>query len=916
MEIQIEKFRPVELASDDFARYVPDLTFRNGGLKETAKHYLDACVPAIRKLTHETDNADLILGTRTLMIDRLITTLYTAVEREVRQRTSHTGGQATLIAQGGYGRREMSLHSDIDLLFLYPKKKGPYIESLTEKILYVLWDVGLEVGYATRTVEECKKLFLEDITIMTSLLDRRFLCGSEIYAEALSDSIAGILGSATVRKKLLRKKIDERRTRIKKFGGTVFVLEPSVKDAAGSLRDLQFIPWVGKIMGVGGTFAELVSAGILEEGEYAHLMSARNFLLKIRNELHLAAGKKNDLLTFDRQELVATALGFAGSDGILGVERFMQTYYRIASQMEAIVDSVASRIAEQPRGLWRVIGRFRTKPINETFRIVDGKIAVRAPSLLDESPVRILEAFRLIQEKGLPLHEETRAALKFRSTEISDSFRENPEAISLFRKMMNDYRNLGKTLLAMHEVGFLDEWLPEFKKLRCRVQHDIYHIYTIDTHSLFAVQELGRLAAGEYHDRFPLYEQALKEVSSPEILTLGLLLHDIGKGEGGNHSVRGATIAAKITRREGFSDEEQKGVEFLILSHLLMPHLSQRRDLEAPELIIQFARSVGTIDYLNMLFLLTWADIRAVGPEAWTNWKGMLLEKLYLKTREVITRSEFSPEKTRERMARIKEELLSVMGKRHARSDLAHFLSLMPPRYFFAVGNEDVERHFRVHQRGEKEDVVTEFRVLQDRGMTEILIYTVNAPQVFSLVTGVMLCHEINIIGADVFYTGDGRLYLTLLVTDARGVPIADTGQFDRVRRTLQQVLTGQVKVEALLAERRLPDYLLKKPVQKATTRIVIDNDVSAYYTVIDVYAHDRLGLLYDITGTLLQLGCYVEVSKISTKVEQVTDVFYVKDIFGHKITTKEKISAIKTGLMEVIEPQTADHRPLTMGFG
>ena len=319
-------------------------------------------------------------------------------------------------------------------------------------------------------------------------------------------------------------------------------------------------------------------------------------------------------------------------------------------------------------------------------------------------------------------------------------------------------------------------------------------------------------------------------------------------------------------------------------------------------MIIQFARSVGTVDHLNSLFLLTWADIRAVGPDAWTNWKGMLLEKLYLKTREVITRSEFSPEKTRERMARIKEELLILMGKRYARGDLQHFLSLMPPRYFFAVGNEDVERHFRVHQRGEKEDVVTEFRVVPEKGMTEILIYTVNAPQVFSLVTGVMLCHEINIIGADVFYTGDGRLFLTLLVTDARGVPISESGQFDKVRKTLQQVLTGQVKVDSLLAERRLPDYLLKKPVQKAESRIAIDNDVSAYYTVIDIYAHDRLGLLYDITRTLLQLGCYVEVSKISTKVEQVTDVFYVKDIFGHKIISKEKIASIKKGLLDVIE--------------
>ncbi len=589
-------------------------------------------------------------------------------------------------------------------------------------------------------------------------------------------------------------------------------------------------------------------------------------------------------------------------DGILAVEKFMQTYYKLAYQVSTITDKLIRGMTPTERGISKIITKIKTKGLDEHFKIVDGQIMAKNREVFNRDPIQMLMIFQHVQERNLTIHPETKDALRMEAPLMSDEYRRDPKAIAIFRSMLGQYKNLGAVLFAMHDTHFLDEWMPEFKKLRCRVQHDVYHFYTIDTHSIFAVNELSKLDNGEYGENFSFYSQILKTVQKPEMLTLGLFLHDIGKGEGGNHSVKGAVIAESVTRRLNYSDEEKKMIDFLIQSHLMMPHLSQRRDLDDSELIIKFARSMENLDKLNMLLLLTWGDIRAVGPEAWTDWKGSLLQKLYEKTKEIILKGEFSKEKTQERVGRVKEALLAKFGHRYLKDEFLSFLSIMPPRYFFACQDDEIERHFLLRQSLGKENVISDYIDLPDQGMSEIGIYTLSAPQVFSLITGLMLAHGLSIYRADSFQTSDGHLFLKLSVTDFNGKMISAKNQFENLINDSKLVLAGKIKVDDLIARRRQPEYLTKKPVQKAETKIVIDNDVSAYNTVIDVYTHDRLGLLYDITRTLNQLGCYVDMSKISTKVEQVTDVFYVKDIFGHKIIAPDKLKAIKTALKEVLE--------------
>lgn len=905
LNISFEELKSIQLLPEDYPRYIPSIKPIDSSLKNTAQAYLDKCREVISRLHRKNYHPENIVRINAQMFDQLMIYLFQTIEQDLCQKLSYTGRRATLMAQGGYGRGIMNIQSDIDLLFLCRTRKGEYVENLTEKILYLLWDLDLDVGYATRTVGECKKLMLKDITIMTSLLDARYLCGDPELADDFSRGIRSFLESKTVQNKLVKQKLDEQKDRIRRYGGSVFVLEPNVRDGMGGLRDYQMILWIAKIQLKAKNYIELLKEEILEEDEYNTLILARDFLWRIRNEIHLLSGNKSDSLTSHRQEIVAKNLGFRKqASGILGVEQFMQDYFKLAYQISLISDAAIRRLTTRGEGIKGLLARLKTRSLDENFKIKEGQIAARQPDVFKRKPRCILQIFKHVQDRGLPIHTETKDYLRAAQPVIDDKFRQNEANIQSFRSMMNDYHHLGDVLFAMHEVQLLDEWLPEFKKLRCRVQHDIYHTYTIDTHSIFAVNELSKLEAGSYKGKFDFYKEVLGKAHRPELLTMGLFLHDIGKGEGGNHSVKGAEIANRLTRRLGYSEADQKVIEFLVLSHLMMPHLSQRRDLEDQSMITEFARSMTNQDNLNMLFLLTWGDIRAVGPEAWTDWKGSLLQRLYTKTSEVIKRGEFTIDRTYERVERARKALLDKFGKKYSAEAFEKFLLVMPPRYFFAASEDEIERHFLLKQNRPHQGVITEFGFLPDEKLHELLIDTLYTPNIFSLVTGAMAAHAVNIIRADVFQTRDGHLLLTLKVTDAQGKPFRNPDLFDRIRLSLENVLSGQIKVADLLAAKlEQPDYMVRKPVQKAKSRVVIDNDVSAYYTVIDVYAHDRIGLLFDITRTLNELGLYIEVSKISTKVEQVSDAFYVKDIFGKKISSKQKLKEVKKALMKIVNP-------------
>lgn len=899
----LDCFKPAKLPEEDFSRFLPPFEDALSPNIATAKCYLAACDDKLREVVLHPFSARDVHRLRARMIDRLVLSLYKSF---VATDPTLTNVPVALVAVGGYGRQEMSLYSDIDLLFLHDGRNLDAIKPAIEKILYLMWDLKLEVGYAVRTLPECRQIALDDHTVFTNLLESRLLTGDEHLYSALESSIVQLLKSDAIRHKFIENKLQEQSERHGKFGGSVYLLEPNVKEGKGALRDLHLVRWLARAIGLKSSFSGLFERQLISEEELKALDFSLRFLLQIRNRLHLLQKKKADQILFDCQEKLAMNMGFMDSQsGILAVEHFMQSYYTVASQVKQICHNTILKIqSREVRGLQLIVNRMKTKNLDDNFRIHEDQIQIKHDKVFEDDPFQLMILFRHVQTTGLDIHFDTKDLVGKYLYLVNDAFRSDPKITDLFRKMMGDLKNLGKALFAMHELHVFDAFIPEFRKLRNRVQHDIYHVYTVDTHSIFAISELSKLATGKSGDKFDSYAKALAEVKRPDILSMGLLFHDIGKGEGGNHSVVGAAIASRVAMRLGYDEEERQTIEFLVLSHLMMPHLSQRRDLEDRHLILEFTKTVAEIDRLNMLYILTWGDIRAVSAESWTDWKGSLLNRLYEKTKAAFEESLLSAENASKRGSDLRKAILSRMQNKIQPEKLESFLAGISPRYLVAHSDDEIYEHFHLLSAQDEANFIFQVKELPNAEVDQILIYTYSNPRVLALVTGVMLAHGINILDMEVFTLSQGFIFIKMRVQTESKITIAKAGIKGKLEDNLRAVFTGKSRVDDLIAKRKRPSYMMtKRPIQKAETKVDIDNDVSPYFTIIDVYTHDRLGLLYDIIKCLSEQSCYVEVSKISTKVEQVVDSFYVKDIFGHKITSKNKLLEIKKALTKMLTP-------------
>lgn len=864
---------------------------------EASRAYLKLCDENIHTLMRQNFSPLKIHHVRARQFDELVAFLFNRFAQGRKMDLS-------LIATGGYGRSEMSLLSDLDLLFLFRAGSPQAYKELAEKILYVLWDLGLEVGHALRSLADCKRLIGEDNTILTSLLDARFIVGEGAIFNEFVKIFRRVTQRPRVRHGYFKFKVNERRERLMKYGSSVFVLEPHIKEGEGGMRDLHLIRWLAKIFALGKDYSDLKDKGIITAETCEQLVSALNFYLNLRNRIHSDLMRKSDQLGFALQTQLATSLGFTDDSMSLGVEKFMRTYYTVADHVNNAVSVVTQKIEQAQRNpIKKIFVRFTSRRLDENFKIVDKKIMLRHADVFTKDPHNLLKLFFYVQQTGLAVHFLTQNLITANLLLVDDGFRAQTRNTELFRAMMGNLKNLGAMLFAMHEVHFFDALIPEFHKIRNRVQHDIYHVYTVDTHSLFAVSELSLLVSDEtYAKKFPLYRGAIDAIPRHDLLSLGLLFHDIGKGEGGNHSLKGAKMARTIATRLGYSEPDIKVIEFLVLSHLIMPHLSQRRDLEDIHMVNEFAKSVGTPDLLAMLFVLTWADIRAVSHEAWTEWKDHLLQTLYLKAKAIILSERPTEEIVQKRVSEVREAILQRMVGHVDQTQLEKFLAAISPRYVMAHGDDEILRHFHHVSVHDDASLLLVDEEIPATEMSQILIYTLNNPRLIPLTTGVMLSLQINILSMENFFLSDGHVLIKMRVQSYDRQSLKTANLLGALRQSLNTVFAGKADVRKLIGRARRPLFMQKKPVQLAESVVKIDNDVSAYYTVIDVFAHDRLGLLYDIVDCLVTLGCCVEVSKISTKVDQVVDSFYVKDIFGHKITAATKLKEIQQSLLKTVE--------------
>ncbi len=874
------------------------------------RDYLVQVREEIRVLHDQGTGGCEVVAVYTDAVDRLMRFLYAEAALQFVSRYARINQRCTVIGQGGYGRGELNPGSDIDLLFLYPWKSSPYVETIAEVILYTLWDAGLTVGHALRNVRECSRLAARDMKVKTALLDARYLAGDEtLYHEfdaAMLEEVWAYNPTA-----FFKEKLAENTDRHARAGNSVYLLQPQLKEGQGGLRDLHTALWMAKVKFKVRTFRELVTLGVVSEREIKELETALDFAWRIRNAMHLSTGTHQDTLTFELQQQLAPAFGFAG--GKPGVETFMCTYFGHAATILRFNETVIGHCVqtEPYRGVAAT-----SRPIRAGMRIQGRTLTVTGPEVFAREPAAVVRVFAEAQRHGVALSRPTQELIRS-ATPLLERAHDSPKVAQSFLSILRAKGHVFETLAEMHKLGALRAVIPEFGHLDCLVSHDPFHIYTVDHHSLVGVQELERLREGEFDRTLPHLTQVMNEVPQPELLFLGMMLHDVGKGHGHDHSGRGAAMTRDITRRLQLNVDEGAAVELLVQHHLLMSHLAQRRDVNDDQLIAEFCRTLGSLENLQRLYLLTYADMRAVGPGVWTTWRDTLVTELYARSRELFEKGAFEPEDRPARAMRIRNRI-AAQGSTDA---LAKFLASMPDSYVLSTPEEMIPVHGDLALRfaareeaGERPAWATAISHFPERDYTEFAVCTRDRPGLFAMLSGVLAAGGFNIVAARI-NTSNAGLALDAFRVSHEGNDVLDPERWERLERTLGRVLTAEIDVEQLVRQSQRPSLLLRRR-RAVAPRVEIDNQVSQQYTVLDVYAADRVGLLFTITNCLYHLWLEIHLAKITTMVDQVLDVFYVTDHEGRKITDVQRLQSIQSELIGALEEPPAAEQSATQAVG
>ena len=796
-----------------------------------------------------------------------------------------------ILAQGGYGRGFLSPKSDIDLLFLYSKvEKG---DPITRFVLHLLWDLGFEVGHSARTIGECIEEARKDMRSRTAMMEVRYLAGDyRLFGRFEKAFERALMGRHALT--FIQRKIEERQRRHEKAGMSVNLLEPNIKESPGGLRDVHTVGWVLRAWRGKSSLEGLLEGGILSQHDYRLFEEALDFLWRIRNDLHFSAGKRHDTLEHDIKPRIAEQLGYRDADGELGVERFMRDYYLHARNISRLSDHIFGRLDGRRKKIKRAVSYLSRQRLDDGALLFGDEIRVpagKAEEFLSADPSRMLSLFAESQAFGAEIGGELQGRIKANLNLVDGDLRRSQKARRIFFRILAAGKGTAHTLRTMHNLGVLGAYIPEFGRLTGFVQYNLYHVYTADEHTLIALENLERLLMEDEDSEAPLRRVAA-EVLRWDLLLLALLLHDVGKSDrAGDHTKIGGQMARDFLERTETPDAESRVVLFLIENHLLMSHIAQRRDLGDPSLIADFARQVGDVEALRMLYLLTYADLSAVTRTAWTAWKSHLLWELYLKSYQVLTH-------TRQDDG-VAQKLIDALAPGFGVRKVADHLAGLPDRYAFATGPEGVALHLRLIEELEGRSVAMDCRL--GHVFSEITICTMDKPYRLSEICGVLSMNDINIFSAQAYTRSDGTVLDIFQVTGVDGEPEIEPEIQAKVHSQLSAVLDGREDV-ALLFEKRSQRWARRRqPALPIPTRIVIENDISESYTVIDVFAQDAVGLLYKITRTLSKLDLDIYTARIGTQGDRAVDAFYVTRRSGEKVQDEEGLRRVESALLEAI---------------
>ncbi len=840
--------------------------------------------------------------------DALLRLAYDITTNHVyRAQVPSTAERMAIVAQGGYGRGLLAPGSDIDLLFLLPYKQTAWGESVAEYILYLLWDLGFKVGHATRTIGQCVRLSMADMTIRTAPLDARLILGDErLFAEFLHRFRREVLDVDA--RAFIEAKLAEQDARHSRAGASRYLVEPNIKDGTGGLRDLHTLHWLAKHIYPDQAEEEFVEAGVFTPGEYRSFRRCEYFLWTVRCHLHFLTGRPEERLSFDLQRAMASRLGYRGHAGLRGVERFMKHYFLVAKEVGQLTRIVCTALElKQLKSVpsldtllapfnWRRRAKLRR---TSAFRIESGRISTVDKDAFSIDPVNFIRLFVIADESQAGFSPEVLRQIRANFRLIDDNLRNNLAANRQFIKLLMDARDPEASLRKMNEAGVLGRFIPEFGRVVSMMQFNMYHHFTVDEHLVRTIGYLSGVERGRHAAEHPVATEMIRTIDNRRALYVAALVHDIAKGRDEDHSIAGARIARELGPRLGLNASETETVAWLVEHHLTMSLFAQSRDLNDAKTIRDFAEIVQSRERLKLLLILTVCDICAVGPGTWTGWKGQLLRTLYFETEPLLGGGHTELTRT-ERVSHAQDALrerLSDWPKR----ELERFIGRHYPAYWLRTDLDVIAEHAKLIRTAEAEDSAVATYISTDafRGVTELTLLAPNHPRLLAMVAGACTGAGANIADAQISTTRDGMALDTIHLEREFDRAEDEERRARKIAVSIERMLEGETRAVDLIKEKRNPQSRLSA--FTVEPQVVIDNTLSDALTVIEINGLDRPGLLYEVTREISDLNLDIASAHIATFGEKAVDVFYVTDLTGKKITSSSRESMIRQRLTKVL---------------
>ncbi len=838
-----------------------------------------------------------VLGVHSWLVDQLLKRAWT-----LHQALAQDCGRVALVAVGGYGRGELYPASDIDLLLLLEKRGRAGADEFARRLLSFLWDMGLEVGHSVRTLRDCERESRKDITVATNLMEARWLAGdAQLFEDMRTNTGPQRIWPSS---KFFAAKWQEQIERHHHFGDTAYRLEPNIKEGPGGLRDIQMIAWVTQRHFGSATLHDLVALEFLSESEYRSLVRGRHLLAQLRCGIHYLAGHREDRLLFDYQVALAAQLGYTNRPGSLAVEQFMKRYYRVVKELALLNEILLQHFQEAILSPGR---KKAVRTINRRFQARDDFLEVTRANVFEKSPYAILELFLVLEHnpdlKGV--RAQTIRLLRENLHRVNNGFRQDIACRGLFMEILRQPQGLTHALRRMNAYGVLAAYIPAFGHIVGQMQHDLFHVYTVDEHTLFVVRNLRRFTVPEFAHEFPLASRLIQHLVKPERLYLGGLFHDIAKGRGGDHSVLGETEARSFCERHGLSEYDTRFVSWLVRNHLVMSWTAQRQDITDPAVVLEFAQKVGDQERLDNLYLLTVADMRATSPDVWNVWKDRLLSQLHTATARVLRRGFARPIDLDERIRDLKDEALRILADRGVNPELVQrHWSRMESDYFLRHDADALAWHAeRMSATAAADLPLVAVRSHPDVGGTEFFVFTPDRDDLFAVITGGFDRLNLSIVDARIHTTGFGFALDTFVVLDHAGKPITDPQQLEQLEAAMRAQLLAP-RPGRDLRSTRLPRALRHF---RIATRVSFATAPNGQQTMMEVVAQDRPGLLYQVALALQHCRARLVTAKVATYGERAEDIFYIVDRDGKLIADSDRQTCLDTGIRERLEPEHRD---------